>query len=162
MKFQTIVAGINLDDDLALGVLKTAAALAKRDKAALWVVDVWPDLQYAMTTGIADPMGATAMMPSEANIQEDRKARDKRKKELEALATKAMRGAEAVVLKGDPAREITEFAQDKNADLIVVGTHQKGAWKALFDGAPSRDIVREAPCAVFLVPKSFAEKILAD
>ncbi len=162
MKFQTIVAAINLDDDLAHGVLLTAVALAKRDKAKLWVVDVWPDLHYAMTTGIADPLGAAAMIPSEANVQEDHKAKASRREKLGALTTSISPGAEAIVLKGDPAREIAEFAQSKDADVIVVGTHQKGAWKALFDGAASRDIVREAPCAVFLVPKSYAQKITAS
>jgi len=162
MKFKTIIAAINMDDDLAPGVLKTAIMLAKRDQAMLWVVDVWPDLNYSMATGIADPLGATAMLPSEANLEADRIARNEREKELKAKANKELPGSEAIILVGEPAKEITDFAQEKNADLIVVGTHQKGAWKAMFDGAPSRDIVREAPCAVFLVPKSFAGKITSS
>ncbi len=159
MKFKTIIAAINVDDDLASGVLHTAAMLAKRDNAALWIVDVWPDLQYAMTTGIADPLGATAMLPSEANLEADRKAKAARRDELEKTATELYSKAQGLVLDGDPADQVAEFAREKDADLIVVGTHQKGAWKALLDGAISRDIAREAPCAIFLVPKSFAEKI---
>jgi nucleotide-binding universal stress UspA family protein len=161
MQFKTIIAAINMEDDLAPGVLKAAVMLAKKDQAKLWVVDVWPDLTYAMATGIADPLAATAMMPSEANLEADRKAKKVREQELKAMAGAAYEDANAMIIDGDPAREITRFAEDKAADLIVVGTHQKGAWKALFDGAPSRDIVREAPCAVFLVPKVFAEKITA-
>jgi len=125
------------------------------------VVDVWPDLTYVMATGIADPLGATAMLPSEANLEADRIARHEREEDLKAMALAAYKNVDAMILDGDPASEITEFAKDKAADLIVLGTHQKGAWKALFDGAPSRDIVREAPCAIFLVPKVFAEKIIA-
>ncbi len=160
MKFKTIIAAINMDDDLAPGVLKTAIMLAKRDQAKLWVVDVWPDLNYTMATGIADPLGATAMLPSEANLEADRKARKEREKELNDQISKEITGGQAIILVGEPAKEITDFARENDADLIVVGTHQKGAWKALFDGAPSRDIVREAPCAVFLVPRAFAEKII--
>jgi nucleotide-binding universal stress UspA family protein len=160
MKFKTIIAAINMDDDLAPGVLKTAIMLAKRDQAKLWVVDVWPDLNYTMATGIADPLGATAMLPSEANLEADRKARNEREKELKAQVSKELPGSEASILVGEPAKQITDYAREKDAELIVVGTHQKGAWKALFDGAPSRDIVRESPCAVFLVPKPFAEKII--
>ncbi len=159
MRFQNIVAAINLDDDLAPGVLETAAMLARRDGAKLWVVDVWPDLPLAMATGIADPLGATAMMPSEANLEADRIAKAEREEQLKAIAKRAYEFADASVLTGEPASEITNFAKQKEAELIVVGTHQKGAWRALFDGAPSRDIVREAPCAIFLVPKNFADKI---
>ena len=68
IKFQTIIAAINLEDDLARGVLATAIALAKRDDAKLWVVDVWMPLRYAMATGISDPLGATAMIPSAADL----------------------------------------------------------------------------------------------
>ncbi len=158
MQFHTIVAAINLDDDLAHGVLETAAALANRDKANLWVVDVWPDLPFALGAGIANPLSATAMTPSAANIDADKAARAVRVTELETLVFRSAPGAKAVVLGGEPAEEITNFARDKQADLLVVGTHQKGNWSAFFDGAPSRDIVRNAPCAIFLVPKAHRKK----
>jgi len=158
MKFQTIIAAINLEDDLARGVLATAIALAKRDDAKLWVVDVWMPLRYAMATGISDPLGATAMIPSAADLEADNEARLMQEKELQALCTEMDADAKALMLEGEPGKAIAQFAREKNADLIVVGTHQKGAWKALFSGAPSRDIVRDAPCAILLVPKAMIER----
>jgi nucleotide-binding universal stress UspA family protein len=161
MPFQTIIAAIEFNDDLAPAVLHMATMLAKRDKAKLWVVDVWPELQYSVATGIADPLGATAMMPSKANLEADRSARKERESMLADMAKSTGANAEAIVLDGEAAKGITDFARENNADLIVVGTHQKGAWKALLDGAPSRDIVREAPCAILLVPKLYAKKLNA-
>jgi nucleotide-binding universal stress UspA family protein len=161
MPFQTIIAAIEFNDDLAPGVLHMATMLARQNKAKLWVVDVWPELQYSVATGIADPLGATAMMPSKANLEADKSAKAERAKMLETMAKSTGVQAEAIVLDGEAAKGITNFAREQNADLIVVGTHQKGAWRALLDGAPSRDIVREAPCAILLVPKVYAEKIKA-
>ena len=44
MQFKSIIAAIDLDDELAEGVVRAAASLAQKDGAGLQIVCVWPTL----------------------------------------------------------------------------------------------------------------------
>ena len=61
------------------------------------------------------------------------------------------------------AEEIVTYAEDANVDLIITGTHGRGALGHLFLGSVAERVVRTAPCPVltvrhpehdFLVPDS--------
>lgn len=56
------------------------------------------------------------------------------------------------VRSGDPAYEIVREAVDWNADLIVVGTHGRRGAKRVFLGSVAETVLRNAPCAVLVVP----------
>ena len=68
-------------------------------------------------------------------------------------------GAEAmtvhtVVLRGDPGRELVNFASRANVDLVVSGTHGYGFFNRLVLGSVATCLVRGAPCSVLVVPGS--------
>jgi nucleotide-binding universal stress UspA family protein len=44
-----------------------------------------------------------------------------------------------------------KLARDRGADLIVVGTRRKGFLERLVEGSVQRDVLRHAPCDVFVV-----------
>jgi nucleotide-binding universal stress UspA family protein len=52
---------------------------------------------------------------------------------------------------GDPARAISEEAEATGADLIVVGTHGRGAFGRAMLGSVSSRLVHRAPCDVLVV-----------
>jgi nucleotide-binding universal stress UspA family protein len=52
---------------------------------------------------------------------------------------------------GPPAVEIVNVADDRNADLIVVGTHEPGLIERLFSGSVSGSVARMAHCDVLVV-----------
>lgn len=55
---------------------------------------------------------------------------------------------EAIVLNGDIAEEINNFAANEGVDMIIMGTHgYKGLEKVLF-GSVAERIVKTAPCPV--------------
>lgn len=56
----------------------------------------------------------------------------------------------AVMLKGQPGRTITEFAEKMAADCIVVGSHKPGL-EDFFLGSSAARIVRHAPCSVHVI-----------
>lgn len=56
----------------------------------------------------------------------------------------------AVMLKGQPGRTITEFAEKMGADCIVVGSHKPGL-EDFFLGSSAARIVRHAPCSVHVI-----------
>ncbi|MFZ5620483.1 MAG: TSUP family transporter [Pseudomonadota bacterium] len=59
--------------------------------------------------------------------------------------------AEGLVLEGQPAMTIVEVARERNADLIVTGSHGRGALERVLLGSTSERILSETPCAVLVV-----------
>lgn len=62
-------------------------------------------------------------------------------------------GARSRVEAGDPGPMIVWVAEEESADMIVVGSHGKGALKRTFIGSVSDHVVRNAKCPVLVVRK---------
>jgi nucleotide-binding universal stress UspA family protein len=58
---------------------------------------------------------------------------------------------EAVVREGYPASIIVEEAEERGADLIVIGTRGLSGFKHLLLGSIAERVVQKAPCAVLTV-----------
>ena len=56
-----------------------------------------------------------------------------------------------LVWTGDPGASIVSAAEAESVDLVVVGTHGRGAIGRLFLGSVSEHVVRNAPCPVLVV-----------
>ncbi|MBZ0072109.1 MAG: universal stress protein [Gammaproteobacteria bacterium] len=59
--------------------------------------------------------------------------------------------AEGLLLEGQPASVIVDVARDRNADLIVTGSHGRSALERVLLGSTSERILSETPCAVLVV-----------
>ena len=59
--------------------------------------------------------------------------------------------AELVPTKGTPADAIVRLAQEKNVDLIVVGSRHKRFFERLVEGSVNQDVLRRAGCDVLVV-----------
>ena len=59
--------------------------------------------------------------------------------------------AEGLTWDGDAGESIVEAAAAEHADLIVVGTHERGTVGRLFLGSVSDHVVRHAGCPVMVV-----------
>jgi nucleotide-binding universal stress UspA family protein len=72
-------------------------------------------------------------------------------------------GAQPVVrISSDAARAIVEHAKAMHVDLIVVGTHGRGAMARLMMGSVAEKVVRTAPCPVLVVRPNEHEFIIPD
>ncbi len=61
---------------------------------------------------------------------------------------------------GAPQRQILQLAADLEADLVVVGSHGKGAIARMMLGSVSQSVVNNAPCAVLVArPKEYRTDI---
>lgn len=59
---------------------------------------------------------------------------------------------------GDPWREVVQFAESLEADLIVIGSHGRTGVKRLALGSVSELVVRRAKCPVYVVrPKQYTD-----
>jgi nucleotide-binding universal stress UspA family protein len=61
-----------------------------------------------------------------------------------------------------PAHGIVTYATDANVDLIVMGTHGRGAWSHLIMGSVAEKVVRTAPCPVLTVRHPEREFVSPD
>jgi nucleotide-binding universal stress UspA family protein len=61
-----------------------------------------------------------------------------------------------------PAACITQYARDENIDLIVIGTHGRGAVAHLVMGSVAERVVRTAPCPVLTVRHPEHEFVSSD
>lgn len=62
----------------------------------------------------------------------------------------------AALREGHAAEEIVAAAKEFNADLIVIGTHRRGALARFFMGSTSQAVLRHALCPVMLVTDTSA------
>jgi nucleotide-binding universal stress UspA family protein len=77
--------------------------------------------------------------------------------DVEKTAKIAGLEAESVVLKGNPAEMIVNFAEEQNVDMIIVGAHGMGGFERLVIGSVSEKIVRHSKSPV-LVVREWKEK----
>jgi nucleotide-binding universal stress UspA family protein len=69
-----------------------------------------------------------------------------------SLAARAGIAAEAVCRHGRPAAEIVAVARERDARLIVIGSHGFGPIEGLLLGSVSAAVLRHAHCPVLVVP----------
>jgi nucleotide-binding universal stress UspA family protein len=61
--------------------------------------------------------------------------------------------ADREVRRGKPAGVLAELADERGAELIVVGSRGRGAWRSAALGSVSAELIRLAPCPVMIVPE---------
>lgn len=135
-----VVVAVDLDDTGAV-VMQRAAGLALRGGVSLHVCH-------------ATPLGGNAA------ADEQRIADAKRR--LHAwlspfvIDTPLTSLVQAYPGLGDPADVIVQLAVDVEADVIIVGSHRRRGIERWMDGSVSEEVLRRAPCSVFVaLPSDF-------
>jgi nucleotide-binding universal stress UspA family protein len=74
-----------------------------------------------------------------------------RLREAVPTSTKEWLQTEEIVTEGRAYREILSIAQERDADLIVMGVQGRGALDVMFFGSTAHHVVRQAACPVLTV-----------
>jgi nucleotide-binding universal stress UspA family protein len=123
--------------------------LARAFGATLHLVHVVDDVN-ARALGLT---GFPEHLPALISAQQD--LENAARRELDRLLTEDDRrriATKTVVLTSlAPATAILEYAKEAMVDLIVAGTHGRGAVAHLFMGSVAERLVRSAPCPVLTV-----------
>jgi nucleotide-binding universal stress UspA family protein len=121
-----------------------AVTLAKRARARLTVVHVMTPVVPTMGEGLSPQLMDDVTRRARAYAE-------KEASKLVARARKAGVPATSLLLAGTPADRIVQAAKARRADMIVIGTHGRGAIAKLFLGSVAGRVVATAPCPVLTV-----------
>lgn len=154
----SVVCGVDGSRDSRLA-LRTATLLARRLGERLVVVHVVQRPVSGHTLGPAG--GHPAPITSESVLLASGQALiDKILEEEEIIGAdgNAILGfpVETRVVLGFPAEGLADAADDEQAELIVVGSRGRGAFKAALLGSVSTDLIGIARCPVLVVPPGAA------
>jgi universal stress protein A len=85
------------------------------------------------------------------NFKEAQEHVAERLREVQANQLQNYPRSDLVSVIGDPAEEITALAKSRAADLIIMSTHGRSGLSHLVMGSVAEQILRHAPCPVFIV-----------
>jgi len=142
-----ILAPTDFSDTSAIA-LRYAVALAEAFRGQLHLLHV---VERRVEQQWAAELAAVAALDIDAE------ARAKADAELATLLTRDERSrfdARLVSRTGTPFVEIVRYAQHEDIDLIVMGTHGRGAIAHLLIGSVAENVVRKARCPVLTVPRA--------
>jgi nucleotide-binding universal stress UspA family protein len=126
--------------------LKYALSFAQKYEAKLYILHVIQQPSY--------PLGMYAEISFDAMDKFNRNLSEVTEKEMKQVCQTDLAGFtnyEAMILSGTPFLEIIRTAKEKEADLIVVGTHGRTGLDHVLFGSTAEKVVRKAPCPVVSV-----------
>jgi nucleotide-binding universal stress UspA family protein len=151
---KSIVCGVDgsADSEAALAV---AARMARRLGARLVLANV-VEYVHAPYAGVgAMSAGSVARASITDMLGEQVRAGERL---LEEVAEQAnVEAAEKHVVAGLAAERLADLADEENAELIVVGSRGRGAFKAALLGSVSTSLIGVARCPVLVVPPGARE-----
>jgi nucleotide-binding universal stress UspA family protein len=84
-------------------------------------------------------------------VTDMQKSAEKEMDKWEIEAAGKVRDVEKMVVRGVPFVEIIKTAREKNADIIVIGTHGRTGIDHMLFGSTAEKVVRKSPCPVLTV-----------
>lgn len=125
--------------------LRAAVELAQATSDALLVVTVWRPLQ----SDFGLPYSNLSLTSELLDIE--RESAERTLAEALEQAEQAGVAAEIVLRGGDPATEICAVAKERDARLVVIGSHGYGTMLSVLLGSVSSTVLHRAPCPVVVV-----------
>jgi universal stress protein A len=145
--FTSILVASDLSEP-SKAALDCGRELARTFDATLHVVHVVIDPSALPWTAEAFAMPLGDLIPG---WQEEA-----RRDLLESLPPEERAGVTIATPVGTPFQEIIQYAKSHHVDLIVMGTHGRGALEHFVLGSVAERVVRKAPCAVLTVRQPVA------
>jgi nucleotide-binding universal stress UspA family protein len=136
-----ILAPTDLSDS-SIPALRYARLFADRFSATLTVMYTDPIVYPIEYIGVADAFSFAATPEQVAALR----------KEVERHAAPAINGPYDIeVTVGQPVPAILSTARERNADLIVMGTHLRHGWRRALLGSVSDSVLHSSSCPVLTV-----------
>jgi nucleotide-binding universal stress UspA family protein len=143
LPFKKIIVPTDFSAD-SLFALRAACELAKTFDAQLIVLHVYPPFATIYPEGylaVTDTANAELVSYLEKSLI-------LQQQEAEKLIGRPVRRE---LVSGKDFDEIVHFSQEEQADLIVIGSHGRGALSRLFLGSVTEKVLRKSRCHVLVV-----------
>ncbi len=150
-RFQRIMVVTTVDQDLNREIASVAFDMAEKVGGKVCLLNVVPPAFEGAGLVAAGPMVSTVPLVATDDTQII-KDRNKQLAELRAESGSSVE-TEIMVRSGQIEEVIVEYADDCDADLIVVGSPSRSWLDALLDPSIARRVTRSAPCPVLIVPE---------
>ena len=152
--FSRIVSALTGKGDLDLKVVEMTAAVARLSSGEVTFVSVVPPRLGPTHYGVSPVSGALGG-PIEA--EEDLKARmDARRSQVREILTDAVATPSPYHLDirhGQVDDEVLRAAEERMANLIIVGSHDRSWIEGLFSSETAHQVASFAECPVLIVPE---------
>jgi len=138
--YQHVLLAVDISSDDA-AVIDKALEVASHNDARLTLIHV---VEYTGTLYAGD-------IPLPEDLDLDRRLADQAEEKLQALIKqRQLADVDYLVEIGVPKREIVRVAEDKGADLIVIGSHGRHGLQLLL-GSTANGVLHQAKCDVLAV-----------
>ena len=144
----SIVCGVDGSRD-SKAVVAVAAELAKELDARLVLAHV---TDHALAYAVVGPLATMPRPAPRVTIEAVNEAAEQLLADLAEAVE--LDNVEQRVVSGNAAERLAELAEEEAADLIVVGSRGRGAFKAAFLGSVSNELIGLARCPVLVIPRS--------
>lgn len=137
---------------------KHAILLARKSSAKVHILHAIPEVDASFRSYVELMMGEGRLKEFEAD--HEKQARDTLSEKLEEFAREELRDfpedhaniAGIDVVHGNAVAEILKAADRLDADVIVMGTHGKGAMAHAFLGSVAEKVLHKSKRPVFVIP----------
>lgn len=144
--FKRIVCAIDFSPS-SLRALDYAMSLAQEADASLHVLHVF-ELQGALPERWRDALTPRALQDELLALESERRERLQR---AVPDASRSYCAVETVMRDGTPYREILRAAEERDAELIVLGVHGRNAADLWFLGSTANHVIRQSQCPVLTI-----------
>jgi nucleotide-binding universal stress UspA family protein len=144
ISLKTVLVATDFSEPSEVAV-RYGRALADAFHASLHILHVVPDSMALPWATMADGLAM-----ADVQRQWEREANERLQRMLPESEREALH-ATLVTRAGDPVRQITSYALETSADLVVLGTHGRGPVAHMLMGSVAERVVRTAPCPVLTV-----------
>jgi nucleotide-binding universal stress UspA family protein len=149
--FKKILIALSNDAEEAAKVAETGLSIAKTHAADVRILSVIEPTVSALGASVgfaaADAPTMSALQITEPTIRN----REAMIKDILRSHSREIK-ADQTVRAGDAATEISSESESWGADLIVLGSRDRGWLGRLFDPSVSREVAQRAHCAVLILP----------
>ena len=153
---KTILVAKDLSKESS-NVIRYGLELGAKFKAQVHVLHIMPTVDPAVLNMVALTMGADKL--KKFNRENEKEMIGKTHAQLrqiigleeELIEEELERPPYVEVCHGEPAPTILKVADKLDADMIVLGSHSKGALHYAFLGSVAEKVLRTAPCSVITV-----------
>jgi nucleotide-binding universal stress UspA family protein len=144
--FKRIVCAVDFSD-YSMRALKYATSLAQEADGCLTVMHVF-ELEGSMPANWRQTLTPASIRNELIALEQER--RDKLERAVPPSVNTYCK-VETVMTAGTPYKEVLRIAEEKAAELLVIGVHGRSAADLVFFGSTTNHIVRQAKCPVLTV-----------